>query len=192
MQKILVQDSEIRIKIVDDEIYISLTDLIYVLQDKFNSYLQKESTQIINKWLNTVSALQFLLAWESINNPDVNHSNDLATFLDKNKTSFPLSPQKWIDVTNGIGFIIQSDQNENIHAHVEIVLYFMTFYDSMFQIFLIKAIQSLRSQNKGKRVQKIRWDIDTITKYKTLEEIENKMTSLNKKLNEIISKNEEE
>jgi hypothetical protein len=67
-EKISVQGNEISIISMEQEDYISLTDIA-----KYRN--KQESFAIINNWMRNRSTIEFLGLWEKLSNPDFNLSN---------------------------------------------------------------------------------------------------------------------
>ena len=60
-----VNDNEIRVMIVGNEDYISLTDLARYKNPK-------EPSDVIKKWLSNYDTIEFLGLWEELSNEDFN------------------------------------------------------------------------------------------------------------------------
>lgn len=63
MAKIIVQNTEINITIINDRDYISLTDMVRNIEN---------GLALIEKWLRNKNTIEFLGIWESMYNPDFN------------------------------------------------------------------------------------------------------------------------
>ena len=63
MKNIEIQNQEIRITGIDDNDYISLTDLARLKNSK-------EPKDVIKNWMRLRSTLEFLGLWEKLNNPE--------------------------------------------------------------------------------------------------------------------------
>ena len=91
MAKINVQESEITIISVDENDYISLTDMANAKES------ESRAADIIKNWLRNRYTLEFLGVWEQINNPyfkvvEFDHFKSQAGL-----PSFVLSVSEWID-----------------------------------------------------------------------------------------------
>lgn len=64
MAKILVQNTEVTILLIDDSDYISLTDIA-----KYNS---NEPAAVIGNWMRNRNTIEYLGIWESLNNSNFN------------------------------------------------------------------------------------------------------------------------
>ncbi len=87
MSKITVQNTPIIVLSVENEDYISLTDMA-TAKDGSN-----RSADIIENWLGNRYIIEFLGTWEFI--------------ISAGLPSFVLSASKWIESTNAIGFIVK-------------------------------------------------------------------------------------
>ncbi len=63
MKKIMVEDTEITVISVNDEDYISMTDMLKA----------KDGDFFISDWLRNRNTVEFLGIWERIYNPDFNY-----------------------------------------------------------------------------------------------------------------------
>lgn len=63
MDKIVVKNIEINITGIQDDDYISLTDIARLKSDD-------DTNSVISNWLRRVDTLEFLKLWETSNNPD--------------------------------------------------------------------------------------------------------------------------
>lgn len=92
---------EIRINIVNDNDYISLTDIAKKNNPDFPA-------DVVKNWLRTRSIIEFLGLWEQINNTDFKLVEFDQFRAQAGTNSFVLIPQKWIEKTNAIGIISKS------------------------------------------------------------------------------------
>lgn len=92
----IVNENEIRVKKIENEDYISLTDLA-----KYKN--PNNPSDVIKKWLSNYDTIEFLGLWEKLSNENFN----LAEFsLIKNsapKKSFTMSPSQWCIRVNAKG-----------------------------------------------------------------------------------------
>lgn len=91
---IKVQDFEIKIISKNDFDYISLTDMA----NKFGG------DDLIYSWMRNRNTLEFIGIWEQIHNINFK-GGEFETFKkEAGLNSFHLTPRKWIETTNAIGF----------------------------------------------------------------------------------------
>ena len=124
---------------LDNEDYISLTDIA--------RYRDQENPRyIIQNWMRTRSALEFLGLWEELNNPCFNRV-DFDTFKNESGSNgFVMTPQKWIKSTNAIGIISKSGRySSGTFAHKDIAFEFASWVSPEFKLYVIQDYQRLKS-----------------------------------------------
>ena len=92
-EKIYIDGQEISIKQVNDEDYISLTDMVRGLPNP---------SMIIQNWLRPRSTIEFLILWEKINNPDFNIIESDYIRNESGGNTFTLSVKNWTERTKAI------------------------------------------------------------------------------------------
>jgi hypothetical protein len=90
---IQVANVSITVTSINDQDYISLTDMIKANGDEAMFY----------NWLRNRNTVEFLGIWETIHNPDFKPVEFDRFKKEAGLNSFKLSPQKWIQATNAIG-----------------------------------------------------------------------------------------
>jgi hypothetical protein len=101
MVKINVKGTEIKIRIKNQEEYLSLTDIAKHKDKKRTDY-------IISNWLRNRNTIEFLGIWEIINNLNFKPI-EFDGFRNKaGLNSFVLTVKKWTEKTNVIGLISKS------------------------------------------------------------------------------------
>ena len=111
---------EIRINVVNDNDYISLTD-IAKKRDFENPRF------IIQNWMRSRSTISFIGLWEELNNPKFNRVEFEAVRNESGENSFVLTPQKWIEKTNAIGIVSKSGRYGGTYAHKDIAFEFASW-----------------------------------------------------------------
>ena len=158
-KKIEVQGLEIRIHQINDNDFISLTDI--AKQSDRN-----EPKRLIHNWLKNQSTLDFLTSWENLHNPNfATHSKGihLDTFkIDLLRNATLVTPKKWIKQTGAIGLISKAGRyGGGTYAHKDIALNFCYWLSPHFQVYLIKAFQTLMEQDF--RRKELDWHISKLT-----------------------------
>ena len=121
MAKIKVLDSDITIIKVDDEDFISLTDMLK----------SKEGDFFISDWLRNRNTIEYLGIWEKIHNPDFNYG-EYATITSKaGLNSYKLSVKEWSLKTNAIGLIAKAGRYGGTYAHKDIAFEFASAIKQM-------------------------------------------------------------
>lgn len=137
--KINIEGSEISIKSVNNEDYISLTDMAKQREES-------EPRFIIRNWLQNSNTLLFIEAWEIQYNLNFKRA-EMRTFrLSTQENSFSPTAQKLIAQTNAIGIVSKSGRYGGTYAHRDIAFEFATWLSPVFKLRLITEFQRLRSE----------------------------------------------
>ena len=133
-----VNNNKIRVMIVNDVNYISLTDLA--------RYADAEEPRLpIRYWMRNKEVISYLGLWESMNNKNFK-GGEFATFKNEaGSNKFKMSPQKWIKETNAIGIVSKSGRYEGgTFAHPDIAFEFASWLSPEFKLYLIKELELLQ------------------------------------------------
>ena len=144
MSKIIVKDKEITIVQINEDDYISLTDIAKIKNDE-------DTNMVIASWIRRVDTIEFLKLWELINNENFKPT-DFEGFKSKpGQNAFTISPKKWIELTNAIGLKVKSGRyNGGTYAHKDIALEFASWISSEVKLYIIKEFQRLKIQETNK------------------------------------------
>ena len=151
--EIKVMNNKVSILRINDNDYISLTDLA--------RYVNEEEPKIpIQTWMRNKNVVSFLGLWEKIHN--VNFKGiEFTTFENEaGKNSFYLSPQKWIKETDAIGIISKSGNNGGTYAHSDIALEFASWLSPEFKLYLITEFERLKKNEAYQN--KLEWHANRI------------------------------
>lgn len=151
INKITVQNVEISLLKVNDEDYISLTDMVK----------NEDGDDHIRNWMRNRNTVEYLGIWEQLNNPNFK-GVEFDTFRKQaGLNSFNLTPKKWIDSTNAIGLISKSGRyGGGTYAHKDIAFNFGMWISPVFQLYLVKEYQRLKSIESNK--YGLEWDVKRI------------------------------
>ncbi len=135
---IQVQDLPITISQIDEQDYISLTDMAKGKDG------DGRAADVIKNWIRNRSTLEFLGVWEQMNNPafkvvEFDHFKNQAGLH-----SFVLSPSNWIATTNAIGLLVKRGKYGGTYAHKDIAFEFGSAISPVFKLYLIKEYQRLK------------------------------------------------
>ena len=135
MAKITVKDTDVSVIKVQNEDYISLTDMLKAKDGEFFFY----------NWLRNRNTIEFLGIWEKLNNPDFNSAE-----FDRIKTvaglnNFRLSAKEWMERTNAIGIVSRAGRYGGTYAHKDIAFEFAMWISPEFKVYLIHEFQRLKS-----------------------------------------------
>jgi len=148
--KIIVQDTNIKINQYNKDDYLSLTDIARHKDSKRSDY-------ILQNWMRSKDTIEFLGLWERINNKDFNSIEFDGIKNKAGVNSFILTPKQWINNTNAIGIISKAGRYGGSYAHKDIAFEFASWISPAFKLYLIKEFQRLKNDEIEK--QKIGWDI---------------------------------
>ena len=150
MSKIIVQNTPITVLSLEEQDYISLTDMATAKEG------DNRSADIIKNWLRNRYTIEFLGTWEVIHNPDY---KELKLDHYKNSTSdhfrmsaglptFVLSASEWIERTNAIGIMVKKGRYGGTYAHKDIAFEFGSAISVPFKLYLIEEFQRLKTEEQ--------------------------------------------
>lgn len=146
-----VKEKEIRVMWIDDEDYISLTDLA-----KYKN--PEDPSDVIKKWLSNYDTIEFLGLWEELSNENFNSAEFSLIKLEAPKKSFTMSPSQWCTRVNAKGMTYSKGKySVGTFAHSDIALEFASWIDNLFKIYLIKEFKRLKYNETYQG--KIEWSV---------------------------------
>lgn len=148
--KIIVQNIDITLTKINNEDFISLTD---IARSKNND----EPKDVVKNWLRNKNTIEFLGLWETINNDSFKGVEFDYFKSQAGSNSFTLSPTKWTESTNAIGLKTKAGKNGGTFAHVDIAFEFASWISAEFKLFLIKEFQRLKNNEIEK--EQIAWNL---------------------------------
>jgi hypothetical protein len=149
MSKIIkVQGVDVQWISLEEKDYISLTDMVKNFGD----------SQLIYNWMKNRSTLEYLGAWEQLYNPNFLNEGFDEMRIQAGFNAFTLTPKKWTEATNAIGFISKAGRyNSGIFAHKDLAFEFGTWLSPTFKLYLIREYQSLKEQENALKNES--WDL---------------------------------
>ena len=133
-RKIIVNGDPIGVIKINDDDYISLTDMVKNLEGETNH---------IHNWMRNRETVEFLGLWEAFHNKNFK-GIEFDTFRRQaGLNSFTLTPHKWIKSTNAIGIVSKSGRYGGTYAHKDIAFEFGTWISAAFKLYLIREYQRL-------------------------------------------------
>ena len=140
MAKITVKDTSVTIISINENDYISLTDIA--------KYKSDDPTAVIGNWLRNRNTIEYLGIWESLYNPNFQTLEFEGFKKEAGLNAFTLSPTKWISATNAIGILSQSGRYGGTYAHKDIAFKFASWISVEFELYIIKEFQRLKSEEQ--------------------------------------------
>ena len=148
MAKINVQGQDIGLRVIEDEDYLSLTDIA--------RHKNPERTDdLIRNWLRNRNTLEFLGIWERLNNPLFNPVEFDGIKKQAGLNSFTLTPKQWIAATAAVGILSKAGRYGGTYAHKDIAFEFASWVSVEFKLYLIKEFQRLKEDER----KTLGWDI---------------------------------
>jgi hypothetical protein len=150
LKKLIVQDTLVSLTRVNDDDYISLTDIARVRNPD-------EPKDVVKNWLRNRSTVEYLGLWEKINNAAFKGVEFDSFKRQAGSNSFTLSPNKWIEATGAIGIKSAAGRGGGTYAHRDIAFEFASWVSAEFKLYLIKEFQRLK-EDESVRLES-GWDI---------------------------------
>ena len=140
MNKITVKNIEINVTGINDDDFISLTDIAKIKNREFPA-------DVIKNWMRLRSTIEFLGIWEQINNLNFNMVEFDQFKNDAGHNYFVMTPTKWFTKTNAIGIKTKSGKyGGGTFAHRDIALEFASWISAEVKLYIIKEFQRLKVQ----------------------------------------------
>jgi hypothetical protein len=134
MAKITVENAEIAVITLNDDDYISLTDMLKA----------KDGDFFITDWLRNRNTLEYIEIWEQIHNPAFNYGEFALIRNNAGLNSFKTSVKELIEKANIIGLSAKTGRYGGTYAHKDIAFHFGMWISPRFQLLLVKEFQRLK------------------------------------------------
>ena len=142
MANITVQNTPITVLSVEEQDYISLTDMATAKEG------DNRSADIIKNWLRNRYTIEFLGTWEVIHNPNFKVVEFDHFRMSAGLPSFVLSASEWIERTNAVGIIVKKGRYGGTYAHKDIAFEFGSAISVPFKLYLIEEFQRLKTEEQ--------------------------------------------
>jgi len=140
MAKINVKNTDVTIIQINDDDYISLTDIA--------KHKNSDANAVIANWLRNRNTIEFLGIWEYLYNQNFKPLEFERFRREAGLNAFTLSPQKWIETTNAIGIISKSGRYGGTFAHKDIAFKFASWISVEFELYIVKEFQRLKEEEQ--------------------------------------------
>ena len=141
---ITVQDVPVTVISLDQNDYISLTDMAKARTDA------NRAADVIKNWLRSRTTLEFLGTWEVMYNPDFKVVEFDHFRSEAGLHTFTLSAKEWIEKTNAIGMYVQAGRYGGTYAHKDIAFEFGSAISPVFKLYLLKEYQRLKDEENDR------------------------------------------
>lgn len=158
MAKLVVKETDITVLKINEEDYISLTDMLKA----------KDGNFFFSSWMRNRNTVEFLGVWEKVHNPNFNCVEFDIIKTQAGLNSFRLSSKEWMEKTNAIGIVSKAGRYGGTYAHKDIAFEFAMWISPEFKVYLISEFQRLKFDeqkqigwNAKRELAKINYHIHT-------------------------------
>ena len=152
--EITVKENKIGILRVENDNYISLTDLAKYQNSSDPSFTVKN-------WLRRINTIDYIGLWEELHNLDFNLVEFDQIKTEYGKNSFAMSPTQWIKRTNAVGMVSKGGRYSiGTYAHPDIAFEFASWLSPEFKLYLITEFERLKANEAYQK--KIDWQANRI------------------------------
>ncbi len=130
---------------IDDEDYISITDMLK----------SKDGDFFISDWLRNRNTVEFLGIWEELHNPNFNYGEFAIIKSKAGLNNYKISVKEWTLRTNAIGIVSKAGRYGGTYAHKDIAFEFGMWISPKFKLLLIKEFERLKKEEQ----KQIGWNI---------------------------------
>lgn len=135
---IQVKDTDVTVIKINDNDYISLTDMLKAKDGEF----------FFANWLRNRNTIEFLGIWEKLNNPNFNCAEFDIIKSQAGLNNYRLSAKEWMQKTNAIGIIAKAGRYGGTYAHQDIAFEFAMWISPEFKVYLIREFQRLKQEEQ--------------------------------------------
>jgi hypothetical protein len=130
-----VRGTDIAVTQRDNQQYVSLSDIASGFEG---------GSSLIEKWIRNKNTLEFLAAWERLNNNDFNSPEFEGIRSEAGSNRFAMSVKQWIQKTDAIGLAASAGRYGGTYAHQDIALEFCSWISPEFKLYLILEFKRLK------------------------------------------------
>ena len=130
MAELTVLDQKISYFKIEDEDYISITDMLK----------SKDGDFFVSDWLRNRNTIEFLGIWEEIHNPNFNCGEFAIIKSQAGLNSYKISVKEWVAKTNAIGIMSKAGRYGGTYAHKDIAFEFGMWISPKFKLLLMMVI----------------------------------------------------
>lgn len=142
MAKITVQNTPITVLNIEEQDYISLTDMATAKDG------DSRAADVIKNWIRNRYTIEFLGTWELIHNPNFKVVEFDHFRMSAGLPSFVLSTSEWIERTGAIGLVVKKGRYGGTYAHKDIAFEFGSAISVPFKLYLIEEFQRLKAEEQ--------------------------------------------
>ena len=136
MAKITVKDTDVTIIKINDDDYISITDMLKA----------KDGDFFVSDWLRNRNTLEYIGIWEKIYNPNFNYGEFAIIRNQAGLNNFKISVKEFSAKTNAICLQAKAGRYGGTYAHEDIALEFASWISAEFKFYLITEFKRLKKR----------------------------------------------
>lgn len=140
MGKLNVDGTEIQVLQIDEDDYISLTDMVRKIDN---------GSALIEKWLRNKNTIEFLGIWEEMYNENFNIDAYYEIMKEAGLNRFMMSVKQWVIRTNSKGIVAKAGRYGGTYAYKDIAFEFASWVSPQFKLYLIKEFERLKKQEQA-------------------------------------------
>lgn len=139
-----IHDRPVNVTKISGQDYICLTDMAKAYG----------AEKVVESWLRNKNTLEFLGAWEGLNNTSFNSHEFEVIKNQAGLNRFNLSAKQWINSTGAKGIMAKAGRYGGTYAHKDIAFEFGTWLSPEFKLLIITEFQRLKAQEQ----HTLEWD----------------------------------
>ena len=140
MGKLNVDGTEVLVLQIEEEDYISLTDMVRKIDN---------GPALIEKWLRNKNTIEFLGIWEEMYNEDFDTNAYDEIMQEAGLNRFIMSVKQWITRTNAKGIVAKAGRYGGTYAYKDIAFEFASWVSPQFKLYLIKEFERLKKEEQA-------------------------------------------
>lgn len=150
IKSLVVDNIKIALTKIKEEDYISITDMIKA----------KDGDFFISDWLRNANTLDYIAAWETMNNPDFNYGEFAIIRQSAGSNSFKISVKELVKKTKVICIIAKTGRYGGTYAYKDIAFNFGMWISPTFQLYIVKEYQRLKEIESNQ--YRLEWNVKRI------------------------------
>ena len=107
-----------------------------------------EPKDVVKNWMRSRATISFLGLWEKLHNPDFKGVDFDPLLTQAGDNAFTMSPTRWVDEFNSIGFICKLGRGGGTFAHRDIAFEFTSWVSAEFKLYLITEFERLKAKEQ--------------------------------------------
>ncbi|MFQ7575171.1 MAG: KilA-N domain-containing protein [Lachnospira sp.] len=140
MGKLNIDGTEIQVLQIEEDGYISLTDMVRKIDN---------GPALIEKWLRNKNTIEFLGLWEEMYNEDFDINAYDEIMQEPGLNRFIMSVKQWVTRTNSKGIVAKAGRYGGTYAYKDIAFEFASWVSPQFKLYLIKEFERLKKEEQA-------------------------------------------